>query len=75
MNLFLMALFGLVGAHVPKSFSILYLALFLSSVISLARVNHVDTMRQDSISLFRLIQVLVLIFSFAYPTSMLRYGF
>lgn len=74
MSVFLPVLFALVGAHIPKAFSVLYLALILSSFLSLRRHGDVDH-HAGSQRLFLLILVLLLIFSVSYPFAMLRYGF
>ena len=71
----LVMLFGLVGAHVPKAFTVLYFAIALTWVMS----RWFDP--QPWLPLpgcqgkqLRLVQVLVLLFSLAYPLALISYG-
>jgi len=76
LSLLIVFLFGLVGAHVPRAFSLIYLILALSAVMAFrldSRAPHRLPMGQ--FRLFRVIQLSVLLFSLTYPLAMLHFGF
>ena len=68
-------LFVLIGAHVPKSFSLLYLAFILTIWMSLVFPVSLSILPRRRLLLFRAIQFLVLIFSCSYSLSMVHFGF
>lgn len=72
----LVILFGLVGAHVPKAFTLLYLILAITCVrarwFDAKSVKLVPARKSKG---FRVVQLLVLLFSFSYPLAMLQFGF
>jgi hypothetical protein len=75
-SIVLISLFALVGAHVPKAFSLLYLALVISWLMSCCLdprpLPYLPAIRRK---LLRIAQVLVLLFSCTYPIAMLHFGF
>jgi hypothetical protein len=75
-SLSLLILFALVGAHVPKAFSLLYLALALTWVMSW-RLDPMSLppLPAGRLKAFRVVQILVLLFSCFYPLAMLHFGF
>ena len=76
LSCFLVILFVLIGAHVPKAFSLLYLALAITWVMArLCNPIPLLPLPPARLRLLRLVQVLVLAFSLSYPLAMLHYGF
>jgi hypothetical protein len=72
----LLLLFGLVGAHVPKAFTLLYVILGITWV----RARWLDSIGNElktgkSHADFRVVRLLVLLFSLSYPLAMLHFGF
>lgn len=74
---FLLAvLFSLIGAHVPKAFSLLYLALFATWLVAVfVDSKPLTPLPVNQLRLIRSVQVLVLIFSLTYSLAMLHFGF
>lgn len=72
----LLILFGLVGAHVPRSFTLMYLILGLSALMALpSESRHNIPLPLSGQRLFRILQLLVFLFSLSYPLAMVHYGF
>ena len=72
----LISLFALVGAHVPKAFSLFYLAMLMSWLMSRQLDQRpLPPLPMDRSRLLRTVQVLVLLFSCTYPLAMLHFGF
>jgi len=76
LSLLIVFLFGLVGAHVPRAFSLIYLILALSAVMALLLDSRAPLRSpMGQFRLFRVIQLFVLLFSLTYPLAMLHFGF
>lgn len=75
-SLVLIGLFALVGAHVPKAYSLLVVALVFTA-LKASREDHraLPPMAADRLLSWRTAQVLVLVFSCSYPLAMLHFEF
>lgn len=72
----LVVLFSLIGAHVPKAFSLLYLALLATWLIAVfVDSKPLTPLPDNQLRLIRSVQVFVLFFSLTYPLTMLHFGF
>lgn len=73
---FLIASFCLIGAHVPKAFSLLYLILFVSwFFIAFVDPRPLAPLPTNRLKFLRIVQALVFLFSLTYPLAMLGFGF
>lgn len=72
----LVILFAFVGAHVPRAFTLMYLILGLSALMALQSNSTPSNLLPESrLRLFRVLQLLVLLFSLSYPLAMVHFGF
>jgi len=72
----LIIVFALIGAHVPKSFSLLYLALVISGLLSWCLApRSLPPLPVKQRRLLHTVQVMVSLFSCTYPLAMLHFGF
>jgi hypothetical protein len=75
LNVFLQGIFFLVGLHIPKAFTLLYVALGLSTLVELRGNTPAREALLSHDRCFRFIQVAVVLFSVAYAVGMLHFGF
>jgi hypothetical protein len=76
LRLSIIILFGFIGAHLPRAFTLLYLVMALSLLMSLTSSSRpLDSLSLSQLRLLRFVQLLVLLLSLTFPYAMLYFGF